>query len=68
MPCGYSGKLARLIQVSMKMNKEIPNRVRSILDTFDPDSPILTADSLRKFWMTFEPKSIGGIKAELGEQ
>ena len=50
------------------MNKEIPNRVRSIPDTFDPDSPILTADSLRKFWMTFEPKSIGGIKAELGEQ
>ena len=50
------------------MKNEISNRVRSILDTFDPDSPRLTADSLRNFWMTFEPKSIGGIRAELREQ
>jgi 3-methyladenine DNA glycosylase AlkD len=52
----------------MEMNKEISNRVRSILDTFDPDSPKSTADSLREFWMTFEPKSIGGFRAELREQ
>lgn len=50
------------------MKNEISNKVRSILDTFDPDSPTLTADSLRNFWMTFEPKSIGGIRAELREQ
>jgi 3-methyladenine DNA glycosylase AlkD len=50
------------------MNKEIPSRVRSILETYDPDSPKPTADSLRGFWMGFEPKSIEGIKADLREQ
>jgi 3-methyladenine DNA glycosylase AlkD len=50
------------------MSKQIPTQVQSILETYDPDSPKSTADMLRKYWMKFEPKSMGGIKAELREK
>lgn len=48
--------------------EEIPSIVGSTLDTYEPESPKTTADSLQSFWKTFEPKSIEGIKAELREQ
>ena len=50
------------------MSEEILAQVHSILETYDPESPKLTADSLRTFWMSFEPKSIEGIKADLREK
>lgn len=48
--------------------EEITRIVGSILDSYDSKYPNKTADSLRDFWKTFEPKSIEGIKAELREQ
>jgi 3-methyladenine DNA glycosylase AlkD len=50
------------------MTKEIPSKVRSILEDYDPTNPDATADKLRVFWLTFVPKSMAGIKAELREQ
>jgi hypothetical protein len=46
------------------MKKEIPVKVSTILAEYDPKVPEVTADALRGYWLTFEPKSIGGIKAE----
>jgi len=46
------------------MTKEIPQKVQSILMDYDPGAPEFTADALRTYWLTFEPKSIAGIKIE----
>ena len=49
------------------MNTDIPTQIIHILESYDPKAPKSTAVSLRDFWMKFEPKSVGGIKAELRE-
>jgi hypothetical protein len=46
---------------------EIPVVVSSILEEYDPVDPDTTASALRTYWLTFEPKSIAGIKAEQRE-
>ncbi len=46
------------------MKAEINSKVSSILADYDPKVPDITAEALRAYWLTFEPKSIGGIKAE----
>jgi 3-methyladenine DNA glycosylase AlkD len=48
----------------MMMTKNIPPAVQSILKKYDPASPPTTADELRAYWLTFDPKSTAGIKAE----
>ena len=50
------------------MTTDIALQVQYILDDYEPDAPGPTADSLRAFWLQFEPKSAGGIKAALREQ
>lgn len=45
------------------MKTEIPAKVSTILTEYDPTMPEATAKELRAYWLTFEPKSIGGIKA-----
>jgi 3-methyladenine DNA glycosylase AlkD len=50
------------------MNTEIAEQVQSILTTHGPSAPRATADALRDFWLQFEPKSVGGIKAQQREQ
>ena len=50
------------------MKKEIPLQVQSVLNDYDPAKPKKTADDLRAYWLTFDPKSIAGIKAEQREQ
>lgn len=50
------------------MITDISSHVKSILERHDRKSPATTAESLRDYWMKFEPKSIEGIKAELREQ
>ena len=49
------------------MSDEICSHVQSILVDYNPDSPALTADALRSYWLTFDSKSIAGIKAEQRE-
>jgi 3-methyladenine DNA glycosylase AlkD len=46
------------------MRKEISEDVRLILEEYDPSEPQPTAESLRQLWLGYEPKSMGGIKAE----
>jgi len=46
------------------MTKEISNQVSQIIYDYDPLYPRPTADSLREFWLQFEPKSTGFVKAE----
>ncbi len=46
------------------MTKEIPQKIQSILTDYDPGDPAFTADALRTYWLTFDPKSIAGIKIE----
>lgn len=50
------------------MSAEIASRVNSLLESYNPKDPKYAARSLREFWMEFEPKSMGGIKAELREK
>jgi len=50
------------------MREEIAGQLYPILMGYDPTVPRTTADQLRHLWLQFEPKSIGGIKAELREQ
>jgi 3-methyladenine DNA glycosylase AlkD len=50
------------------MSTEIESRINYILESYNPKRPKPTAVSLREFWMKFEPKSVGGIKAELREK
>ena len=50
------------------MKAEVKDRVGQILTTYDPAAPRATAHALRVLWLQFEPKSVGGIKAELREQ
>jgi len=46
------------------MTKEIPTKVQTILIDYDSAAPAATAEALRDLWLTFDPKSIAGIKAE----
>ena len=46
------------------MKEAIADEVSSILAGYDPAAPGETADRLRHLWLGFEPKSMGGIKAE----
>lgn len=46
------------------MSKEIAVQVSKIIAGYNPSSPRPTADSLREFWLQFEPKSTGFVKAE----
>jgi 3-methyladenine DNA glycosylase AlkD len=48
--------------------KSLTEEISPILAAYDPAAPRATADRLRDLWLQFEPKSIGGIKAELREQ
>ena len=50
------------------MKGKITAQLDPILAAYDPASPADTADKLRDLWLQFEPKSIGGIKAELRQQ
>ena len=50
------------------MEIDIKQNVRQILDDYDPAEPQATADRLRQLWLRFEPKSMGGIKAEQRRQ
>lgn len=43
---------------------DIREEVSLILAGYDPGKPGEAADALRAFWLQFEPKSMGGIKAE----
>jgi hypothetical protein len=47
---------------------DVKEQVASILAGYDPAAPRVTADALRELWLRFEPKSVGGIKAELREE
>lgn len=46
------------------MDKEIAERVQTILDAYNPDNPRTTANALREYWLSFAPKSIHVIKAK----
>ena len=46
------------------MTKEISSQTSQIISDYNPSSPQPTADSLREFWLQFEPKSTGFVKAE----
>ncbi len=50
------------------MDIDITKYVSQLLADYDPESPEITADSLRSLWLKFEPKSIEGIKAEQRQQ
>jgi len=42
----------------------VQDRVAQIAAKYDAADPRPTADALQALWLTFEPKSVGGIKAE----
>jgi len=46
------------------MSKEISQEISVILDGYDPSAPAATADALRTYWLSFDSKSMHGIKAE----
>ncbi|NDJ76371.1 MAG: DNA alkylation repair protein [Chloroflexi bacterium] len=47
------------------MNKdEIKARTQGIIAEYDSGSPQPAANALRAYWLTFEPKSTAGVKAE----
>ena len=50
------------------MGTDLRENVRQILDGYDPAEPRETASKLRELWLRFEPKSMGGIKAEQRRQ
>ena len=50
------------------MKVQIKQDVQAILADYDPEEPGKTAVLLRTLWLSFDPKSIAGIKAELREQ
>lgn len=50
------------------MDIDITKHVSELLGDYDPNSPAVTADGLRKLWLKFEPKSIDVIKAEQRQQ
>lgn len=47
------------------MQAEIASDVKLILGQYDPADPKATADALERIWLNFEPRSTGGIKADL---
>jgi len=46
------------------MTKEISSQVSQIISEYNPSSPQPAANRLREFWLQFEPKSTGFVKAE----
>ncbi len=50
------------------MTESIADQVRTTLADYDPTAPQIAAGRLRQLWLQFEPKSIGGIKAEQRDQ
>lgn len=50
------------------MKDQIKRDVDAILADYDPGKPEGTAVRLRKLWLSFDPKNIDGIKAELREK
>jgi 3-methyladenine DNA glycosylase AlkD len=46
------------------VKEEIKAKVASLVESYDPGDPDKTAAGLRAVWLSYEPKSIGGIKAE----
>jgi 3-methyladenine DNA glycosylase AlkD len=42
--------------------------MKSLLEAYESESPGVTAEGLRDLWLQFEPKSMGGIKAEQREK
>ncbi len=46
------------------MSKTLADEVSQIITTYNPATPGHTADRLREFWLQFEPKSTGFVKAE----
>ncbi len=50
------------------MKEQIQQDVQAILATYNSKEPEETAVSLRMLWLSFDPKSIAGIKAELREK
>jgi len=50
------------------MKTKIADQVSSIVAVYDPAAPRAAADALRALWLQFEPKSVGGIKAEQRER
>ena len=50
------------------MKDKIAKQLPDILGGYDPMFPQDTAARLRELWLQFEPKSVGGIKAELRAQ
>jgi len=49
------------------MKNQVAIEVAQILAHYKPAAPKVTADRLRALWLGFEPKSMGGIKAEQRE-
>ncbi|MBI9043823.1 MAG: DNA alkylation repair protein [Anaerolineaceae bacterium] len=47
------------------MEKEIPGKVREMLERYDASNPESFAAQLRGYWLLFEPKSTNFIKTEL---
>ncbi len=50
------------------MKTEIKTKVTVILADYTPSEPEETAAKLREFWLQFEPRSMGGVKAELRQK
>ncbi len=46
------------------MDVDISAATSDILAGYDPASPAITADRLRDLWLSYEPVSVAGIKAE----
>lgn len=46
------------------MEVDLEDQVEQILAVYDPAAPGGTTERLRALWLQFEPKSVGGIKAE----
>ncbi len=49
------------------MAVDVTAAVQQLLAAYDPAAPRPTAAQLRELWLQFEPKSVGGIKAEQRE-
>lgn len=46
------------------MPEDLANTTNSILASYDPATPQLTAKRLKQLWLQFQPKSVASIKAE----
>lgn len=50
------------------MVTDLAAHIKALLNQYDPDNPIPTANALRELWLEFTPKSTGFAKAELLEK